>query len=101
MLIFFNKLEGLNIFAALAILMREVIISGMREGLSGAKFNLPVSHLGKIKTAMQMISITILIIEDASLLHTLGLILFWVAAILSVYSGCQYCLKAWKYLAEN
>ncbi len=101
MLIFFHKLNGLNIFPALAILMREIIISGIREGLSGAKFDLPVSNLGKIKTALQIISITILIIYNNYYMEILGLTLFWISAILSIYSGYQYSTKAWKYMIEN
>ena len=104
MLIFFHKLEGLNIFFALAILMREIIISGIREGLSGQKLDLPVSNLGKIKTAMQMLSITILILSDVGYLShfkIFGLILFWISSILSIYSGYQYCVKAWRYLIRS
>jgi cardiolipin synthase len=102
MLIFLNKINGLNIFAAITILMREIIISGIREGLSGIKLILPVSNLGKIKTTIQIISIIILIItNNDNSLKIFGLILFWIASILSIYSGYQYCKEAFQYLVKN
>ncbi len=110
MLIFHNKIEGLNIFAAMAILLREVIISGLREALSSLKFDLQVSNIGKIKTALQILSIVFLIFGDVEIfaklfsnfnyIEMIGLQIFWISAILSIYSGIEYVQKSIKFLKK-
>ncbi len=110
MLIFFDKIEGISIFFAVAILMREVVVSGIREAMSSMKFDIHVSQLGKIKTTIQILSIAILIMCDIKIfaihfqyinqLKFFGMGLFWLAAILSVYSGYQYVHQAIKHIIK-
>jgi CDP-diacylglycerol--glycerol-3-phosphate 3-phosphatidyltransferase len=104
MLIFHHKIEGWNILAAMAILLREVVISGLRESLSSLRFDLPVSNIAKIKTSLQILSIVFLIFGDVkpfsqlfsnfNYIELIGLQIFWISAILSIYSATEYVQKS-------
>ena len=110
MLIFHHKIEGWNILAAMAILLREVVISGLREALSSMKFDLPVSKIGKIKTTLQILSIVFLIFGDVksfsqlfsnfNYIEMIGLQIFWISAILSIYSAAEYVQKSMQFLRK-
>ena len=85
---------GAPVIPVVAILCRELLISGLREGLAG-RLSLPVSRLGKWKTAGQMVAIALLLIAPA--LTSLGLpleqageALLWLAALLSWLSAGFY-----------
>ncbi len=94
-----DTISSTNIIAAIIILCREILVSGLREYL--AKFNLkmPVSNLAKIKTFMQMFSISILLagISGDKLLGgyglEIGIILLWLSAVLTIYTGYDYIKK--------
>ena len=82
------------VIPVVAILCRELMISGLREGLAG-RISLPVSHLGKWKTASQMTAIAVLLIAPAfaalaELLGHAGEGLLWLAAALSWLSAGFY-----------
>ena len=108
MLIFQKQIIGIDIFPAMAILMREVIIAGLREALGSFKFKLPVSDIGKWKTAIQLISISILLFGSVDFINQkfvffdyvefFGIWFFWISAILSLYSGGEYVVKAFAFL---
>lgn len=108
MLMYFHKINGISIFFALTIIMREIIISGIREALSEVKLELPVSFLGKVKTAIQMLSILVLILSDVEIFaknftnfhyfREFGIFLFWISSILSIHSGYQYISKSIGYI---
>lgn len=96
LLVAFDRLEGLWVLPAIAILMREMFIAGLREYLGPLKVTLPVSRTGKWKTAIQMIALGCLIIAPV-LPETLDFITFWagkgglvIAALLTLVSGWQY-----------
>ena len=55
--------------AALIILAREILVSGLREFLAELRVGLPVSQLAKWKTAVQMVAIAFLLVGDAALAH--------------------------------
>lgn len=97
MLVAVGEINGLHVIAAVIILVREILVSGLREFLAGAKVSVPVSRLAKWKTAFQMISLGALILEGAvgKLLpaETVGLIGLWLAALLTLVTGYDY-LKA-------
>ena len=92
-------LIGLNfwyVVPASAILLREVLVSGLREYLGDVK--LPVTNLAKWKTTAQMVAIGCLLLfqpDEAGLSAgtILGLALLWVAAILTVMTGWDYFSK--------
>jgi len=92
-----GDINGIHLIPFLLIVSREVFISGIREYLAqlDEKISLPVSNLGKYKTAMQMLALLCLLLSplmtsDLSFIAELGIFLLWVASILSVLSGYQY-----------
>lgn len=81
--------------AALIIIAREILVSGLREFLNGREVTLPVSTLAKYKTSLQMIALACLLAGptgDALLpgLLNLGLVLLWLSALLTVITGYDY-----------
>ena len=86
----------------LAILCREMLVSGMREYLAQIKVSVPVNNLAKIKTAVQMIAIIILILgEDLigiSHMNEVGKIAIWIAAILTLVTGYAYFREGFKHI---
>lgn len=107
MLIYKKQIVNFDVFPALAIIMREIIISGLRESLAGFKLQIPVSRTAKWKTGIQMTSISILIATTTlfvnkyfpfpKYIYLIGMILFWISAFLTVYSGYQYSLNAFNF----
>ena len=92
-----GDINGIHLIPFLLIVSREVFISGIREYLSqlDEKISLPVSNLGKYKTAMQMLALFCLLLDPIMtnsliVISELGIFLLWVASILSVLSGYQY-----------
>jgi CDP-diacylglycerol--glycerol-3-phosphate 3-phosphatidyltransferase len=92
----------IDIFPAVVIICREILISGLREFLVGIKVDLPVSKLGKIKTFMQMLSVFFLVLgSDGSGLESfdlVGNIMFWCAAVLTFGTAVSYMKQSFKYL---
>ncbi|MBV9331810.1 MAG: CDP-diacylglycerol--glycerol-3-phosphate 3-phosphatidyltransferase [Alphaproteobacteria bacterium] len=85
----------LKLVPALIILIREILVSGLREFLGQAAVGVPVTFLAKIKTTLQMIGIGAMIlgpIADGIVPGAMALayILLWVAAALTVYTGWAY-----------
>jgi cardiolipin synthase len=83
-------ISGWSIAAALAILLREIAVSGFREHLGPLGIVVPVTRLAKWKTAVQMAALTILIAPTDGLVHTAGIILLWVAAAFTLVTGWGY-----------
>ena len=90
-------LGGLGVWgtlAAVVILAREFIVSGLRETAgSGA---LPVTRIAKYKSAAQMAALTLLIASPGlpPATHGAGVVLLWVAALLTLWTGAGYVRKA-------
>lgn len=99
MLVHFNRVP---IIPTIAILCREILVSGLREYLADIKIHLPVSNLGKIKTAAQMIAIILLLLGEGGTgipyTDLIGDTMIWAAAILTLASGYIYCKEGFKYL---
>ncbi|MBI3505617.1 MAG: CDP-diacylglycerol--glycerol-3-phosphate 3-phosphatidyltransferase [Proteobacteria bacterium] len=106
MLVAFDRVAGFSVLAALVILLREVLVSGLREFLAEIRVGLPVSKLAKWKTGIQMTALGILIVGDAaptsflpvSLIGQLGL---WIAAALTLYTGYDYLATGLKHVDED
>ena len=90
-----------NVFVVTIILMREIIVSGLREALS--KYNksnlLEVTFLSKIKTTFQFFSIFILAlvpinIEFSQKIQNFGSVFLFITAVLTVYTGYKYVIKS-------
>jgi CDP-diacylglycerol--glycerol-3-phosphate 3-phosphatidyltransferase len=85
---------------AAIIVMREVVVSALREWMAeiGKHTSMVVSGLGKIKTSVQMIALIVLIYcgpETHVSLIAIGYLLLYVAAILTVWSMMIYLKAAW------
>tara|TARA_B100001250_G_C19306927_1_gene574508 strand:- start:27 stop:575 length:549 start_codon:yes stop_codon:yes gene_type:complete len=92
-----NSIDSLSLIPGFLIIGREIFISGLREYYASKSKNLVinVSLLGKIKTAIQMLSLFLILIAPLSLqfnnqLLNIGIVILWIAMILSVISGYQY-----------
>ena len=82
--------------ALLAILLigREMAITGLRAIGSRQGIQIPVERLGKYKTFLQVIGVTLLILDVSFLnLHHEGRLLLWASVILGLVSGTQYFLR--------
>lgn len=95
MLIAIGTLSGFNVVAAIIILGREILVSGLREFLAGVAVKLPVTRLAKWKTTIQMVAIGFLIAGPAGAMlipgaTLIGIIGLWAAAIITVITGYQY-----------
>ena len=83
---------------AAIIVGREIVISALREWMAelGKRANIAVSYIGKVKTAAQMGSITVLMGgEDFPWIVDLGYIALYVAAVLTIWSMTVYLKAAW------
>lgn len=90
-----GQLAGISIIPALIILMREILVSGMREFLAGfGGRSLPVSFLAKWKTVVQMVALGFLIVGDAGPeilpVTLIGVVGIWAASLLTLITGWQY-----------
>lgn len=96
MLVAFDRIgewDG-HVLAAIVILCREILVSGLREFLSGLSIGVPVSKLAKWKTGLQMGAITLLLLGDAAPFSipakSLGIVGLWAAAVITLYTGYDY-----------
>ena len=102
LLVMNNTIKNYEVIAAIIILTREILISGLREFLAKGKIKLPVSNLAKLKTFLQMFSIAILLTGETGNkiinfqdynAQTIGIILLWLSAFLTLYTGYEYLRK--------
>lgn len=106
MLIDSDIVHGLAVVAALIILLREIIVSGLREYLATLQVSLPVSKLAKWKTAFQMIALgALVLVGSAKYLMPwlpaceIGLVSLWIAAGLTLITGYDYLRVGLKHMA--
>jgi cardiolipin synthase len=98
-----ERIRGVMVIAALIILCREILVSGLREFLAGLKVSVPVSRLAKWKTALQMVALGVLIVGDAGpapirLIGEIGLAL---AAALTLLTGWDYLRAGLRYMTAE
>ncbi len=103
MLVDLGPLSGIHVLAALIILAREILVSGLREFLAELRVGLPVSQLAKWKTAVQMVAIALLLVGDAAspLVTAIGLWAIWIAAGLTLITGYDYLRTGLRHMAED
>ena len=103
MLVQNGTLQGASVFAALIILAREILVSGLREFLAELHVGLPVSQLAKWKTAVQMVAISFLLVDGAAgpIVTQLGVGLIWIAAGLTLVTGYDYLRTGLRHMAED
>ena len=95
MLVYTGQIEGWTLWAAIVILCREILVSGLREFLADLKVSVPVSKVAKWKTTAQLFALGFLIAGPAGdkVLPgntTIGIVLLWAAAGLTIYTGWDY-----------
>ena len=94
--------EDLHVIPALIILLREIIVSGLREFLAELRVSMPVSHLAKWKTTFQLVALGALILGGAipaqPWVHQVGLASLWVAAALTLITGYDYLRIGLKHM---
>ena len=107
LLVMNNIISNYEVIAAIIILTREILISGLREFLAKAQEPMPVTGLAKFKTFIQMFAIAILLTGEsgnrlinfeAYNAHTIGIILLWLSAFLTLYTGYDYLKSGFKHL---
>ena len=102
LLVMNETIQNYEVIAAVIILTREILISGLREFLAEIQIKMPVSSLAKVKTFIQMFSIAILLtgetgnkiinFEDYNA-QTIGIVLLWLSAFLTLYTAYDYVRK--------
>ena len=102
LLVMSGTIRHYEVIAAIIILTREILISGLREFLARGQIKLPVTNLAKLKTFLQMIAIALLLTGETGnrILNfqdynaqTIGIILLWLSAFLTLYTGYEYLRK--------
>jgi cardiolipin synthase len=90
--------SGWELIPAIAILMREIFVAGLREYLGNKAVSVPVTFLAKWKTTVQLIALFFVIVDG--LLPSFTLIsagLLWIAGLLAVWTGWQYLMSTWAH----
>ena len=110
LLVMNETIQNYEVIAAIIILTREILISGLREFLADVQIKIPVSGLAKSKTFIQMFSIAILLtgetgnkiinFEDYNA-QTVGIILLWLSAFLTLYTGYDYVRKGIEHIISE
>ncbi|SDE51697.1 MULTISPECIES: CDP-diacylglycerol--glycerol-3-phosphate 3-phosphatidyltransferase [Kordiimonas] len=103
MVVFAGWVSGLHVIAAVIIMCRELLVSGLREFLAGAQVSVPVTMLAKWKTTVQMFALGALVWSEGAPefglpAHELGIGLLWMAAILTLYTGYDYLRAGLKHM---
>ncbi|MDB4231266.1 CDP-diacylglycerol--glycerol-3-phosphate 3-phosphatidyltransferase [Candidatus Pelagibacter sp.] len=102
LLVMSGTIKHYEVIAAIIILTREILISGLREFLARGQIKLPVTNLAKLKTFLQMVSIALLLTGETGnkILNfqdynaqTIGIILLWLSAFLTLFTGYEYLRK--------
>ncbi len=101
-----GTIAGWSIWAALIILCREILVSGLREYLAALKVSVPVTRIAKWKTTLQMFAIAFLLAGPAGdkvLPYTteMGILLLWAAAAITLYTGYDYFRAGLKHVIDE
>ncbi len=106
-LVGFGHLPGWGIYPAIVIMLREILVSGLREYLAEIRIGLPVSRLAKWKTGVQMVALGLLLLggEGGHLLGLgrlpmawIGATLLWLAAALTLVTGWDYLVAGLRHV---
>jgi cardiolipin synthase (CMP-forming) len=107
MLVADETISSFSIWAAIIILCREILVSGLREFLAELQVSVPVTKVAKWKTTAQLVALGFLIAGQAgdavlpeNWTMMIGLGLLWVAAALTLYTGWDYFRSGIKHLIE-
>jgi cardiolipin synthase (CMP-forming) len=106
MLVHDNTIGGHMIWAAVIILSREILVSGLREFLAELNVKIGVTQLAKWKTTLQMIALGVLVAGPAGDrlipgVSSVGLALLWLAAFLTLFTGYDYLKAAIRHAIDS
>ena len=110
-----GTIMGLSLWAAIVILCREILVSGLREYLAELRVSVPVTRLAKWKTTVQLIAIGFLLAGKAGdalmadmmgralapVITYFGLMLLWISATVTLYTGYDYFRAGLRHLIEE
>jgi cardiolipin synthase len=108
MLVGQNRLSALGLYPAIVIMLREILVSGLREYLAGIRVGLPVTRLAKWKTGFQMGALGTLLAGNTSAtalglgfvpVSLIGETMLWIAAALTLITGWDYLTAGWRHAA--
>src|ERR1700712_4168434 len=99
-------IHGWTLWAAIVILCREILVSGLREYLAALRVSVPVTKFAKWKTTMQLVAIGFLLAGEAGdqmvpVVTQIGLLLLWISAIITIYTGWDYFRAGVHHLIEE
>ena len=101
-----ETIRSWSLWAAIVILCREILVSGLREYLAALRVSVPVTKLAKWKTTIQLVAIGFLIAGEAgdqvfAYTRMFGLVLLWASALFTVYTGYDYFRAGIHHLIEE
>ena len=101
-----ETIRSWTLLAAVIILCREILVSGLREYLAELRVGVPVTRLAKWKTIAQMVAVGFLIAGPAGDrivygVTQVGILLLWASAILTLYTGWDYMRAGLRYVIEE
>jgi cardiolipin synthase len=101
-----ETIQGWSLLAAVVILCREILVSGLREFLAELRVSVPVTKLAKWKTTGQLVAVGFLLAGPAGdrympFTTEIGLTLLWLSAILTLYTGWDYMRAGLRHLIEE
>jgi cardiolipin synthase len=97
-----GSFSAVDLIPALAILLREIFVSGLREYLGPRNVVVKVTQLAKWKTTVQMLALTFVFLTGLlSGAPLVAMLLLWLAGIMTVITGAQYFLVAWPHISSD
>jgi cardiolipin synthase len=101
-----STIRGWTLLAAVIILCREILVSGLREYLAELQVSVPVTRLAKWKTSAQMVAVGFLIAGEAGdrvvpVVSQVGILLLWLSAMLTLYTGYDYMRAGLRYMIDE
>jgi cardiolipin synthase len=92
-LLAFQQLPLIDLLPVGVILSREILVAGLREFLALRQLPMPVTYLAKVKTALQLVAVGVLLLPIAEL-QGVGRVLLWLSSGVTLYTGLEYALQA-------
>ncbi len=101
-----DRLSPAALFPAIVIMLREILVSGLREYLAGLRIGLPVTRLAKWKTGVQMGALGTLLAGDSGApvvglgflpVSLIGEVMLWTAAGLTLITGWDYLVASMRH----
>ncbi len=109
-----ETIKGWSLWAAIVILCREILVSGLREYLAELRVSVPVTQLAKWKTTVQLVAIGFLLAGDAgdelastllrhgtAIVTNFGIMLLWLSALVTLYTGWDYFRAGVRHLIKE